>query len=145
MFKTIMLPIDGSPLSERAVATAIEFAQLTGGKIVGLYVIEPLPYTAITDTGLSVDSGNYQDGMRESAEQHVRQVGVAARAANVEFEGGVVLGASPHAEIVKAAEQFNCDLIIMATHGRTGLDKLFLGSQTEKVLAHTTLPVMVMR
>lgn len=145
MFKTILLPTDGSPLSDKAIATALEFARFTGAKLIGICVVQPLPFTAIADTGISVDGSNYEQEIRLASQQHIEQLAESARAANVPFEGAVIFGASPYDEIVKAVEQFNCDMIIMATHGRTGLNKLFLGSETDKVLANTTVPVLVVR
>jgi nucleotide-binding universal stress UspA family protein len=150
MFKTILLPTDGSPLSDKAAKTALEFAQLTGGKIVVLSVIEPQPMPPIIgggmiDSGLTVEPVMYQQEMRQTAQGHVDLIAAAARAADVPFEGIVTTAASAYDEIVKTAEQYHCDLIMMASHGRTGLDKWLMGSETEKVLSHTTLPVLVLR
>ena len=69
----------------------------------------------------------------------------AARAADIPFEGGISVSHTPYEEIVEAAKKFDCDLIMMASHGHKGINKLLLGSQTDKVLAHTTLPVLVLR
>lgn len=144
MFKTILLPTDGSALSERTIPTALDFAKLTGGKIVGICVIQPLPYTGITDTGLTMDAAGYEEGNRHASEQHVKKLAAAALAAGVPFEGVVVTGVSAHEEIAEAAKKFQCDLIIMGSHGRSGLTKLLLGSETEKVLGHTDIPVLVL-
>jgi nucleotide-binding universal stress UspA family protein len=145
MFKTILLPTDGSALTEKAIPTAIDFAKLTGGKIIGIYVIQPLPLTAIADGGIAVDVGIYEQQMRDAAQIHIDKLGEAARAAGVTFEGIIAQSVNPYEEIIDASIKFNCDIILMASHGRKGLNKLFLGSETQKVLAHTTLPVMVLR
>lgn len=145
MFKTILLPTDGSALTEKAIPTAIEFAKLTGGKIIGIYVIQPLPLTAIADGGIAIDLGIYEQQMRDTAQIHIDKLAEVARAANVAFEGIIAQSVNPYEEIINASNQFNCDVILMASHGRKGLNKLFLGSETQKVLAHTTLPVMVLR
>jgi nucleotide-binding universal stress UspA family protein len=145
MFTTILLPTDGSALTEKAIPTALEFAKLTGGKIIGIHVIEPLPLTAIADGGIAIDVGIYEQQMRAAAQIYIDRLAEAARAANVAFEGVIAQSLKPYEEIINASNQFNCDVILMASHGRKGLNKLFLGSETQKVLAHTTLPVMVLR
>ncbi|HAT33636.1 MAG TPA: universal stress protein [Janthinobacterium sp.] len=145
MFKTILLPTDGSELSEKATATAIQFAQLNQAKIVAISVVQPFPFSPMADGGIVIDAGLYERQMQEAAQRSLDKVGRAAQAANVPFEGVVALSISPYEEIVAAASKHNCDIILMASHGRTGLNKLFLGSETQKVLAHTTLPVMVLR
>jgi nucleotide-binding universal stress UspA family protein len=145
MFTTILLPTDGSTLADKAVPTAIEFAKLTGGKIIGIYVVEPLPLTAIADGGVAIDLEIYEEQMQETAQRHIDKLADAARAAGVAFEGVIARSVNPYEEIVKAAIKMNCDIILMASHGRKGLNKFFLGSETQKVLSHTTIPVMVLR
>lgn len=145
MFKTILLPTDGSPLSEKATATAIQFAQLNQAKIVAVSVVQPFPFSPMNDGGAVFDAGQYEREMHESAQRALDKAGIAARAAQVPFEGVVTLAASPYEAIVDTAAKHGCDIIMMASHGRKGLNKLFLGSETQKVLAHTTLPVMVLR
>lgn len=149
MFKNILLPTDGSPLSDKAAKTALEFAQMSGGKIIALSVVEPLPIMPMSaggmmDGGVVIDPV-YQEDADQAARGHMEQIAAAARAANVPFEGLIALSASPYDEIVKVAEQYHCDLILMASHGRTGLDAWLMGSETQKVLSHTTLPVLVLK
>ncbi len=103
MFKTILLPTDGSALTEKAIPTAIEFAKLTGGKIIGIYVIQPLPLTAIADGGIAVDVGLYEQQMRDAAQIHIDKLGEAARAANVAFEGVIAESVNPYEEIIDAS------------------------------------------
>jgi nucleotide-binding universal stress UspA family protein len=145
MFKTILLPTDGSPLSEKAAATAVQFAQLNGAKIVAVSVVQPFPLSAFGDGGVVLDAGLYEQQMQEAAQINIDKVAAMAQAANVPFEGVTAVSVSPYEEIVATATKKNCDIILMASHGRTGLNKLFLGSETQKVLAHTSLPVMVLR
>jgi nucleotide-binding universal stress UspA family protein len=145
MFKSILLPTDGSALSEKAAATAIQFAQLNHAGIVGICVIQPLPFPSMGDSGAVIDTGQFETQMQSAAQRNIDKVAAAARAAEVPFQGVIVLSPSPYEEIVEAAQKFGCDIIIMASHGRTGLNRLLLGSETQKVLAHTTLPVMVLR
>jgi nucleotide-binding universal stress UspA family protein len=145
MFKSILLPIDGSELSEKATATAIQFAQLNHAMIVAVTVVQPLPMAPLGDGSVMIDAGQYSTEMQEAARGHIDRVAAAAGAAGIPFEGLISMSASPSEEIVEAAKKYNCDIILMASHGRTGLEKFLLGSETQKVLSHTTLPVMVLR
>jgi nucleotide-binding universal stress UspA family protein len=145
MFKSILLPTDGSDLSDKATATAVEFAKLNQAKIVAITVIQPLPFSSMGDSGAVIDSGQFATQMQDAARRHIGKVAAAAQAAGIPFEGLVAMSPSPYEEIVEAANKHGCDIIIMASHGRKGLNRLFLGSETQKVLAHTTLPVMVLR
>jgi nucleotide-binding universal stress UspA family protein len=145
MFKTILLPTDGSDLSRRAIETAIEYAQLCGAKIHGISVAEPYPFTPLAESAMAIDPTIYEENVRSLAQQHVNKISDAARIAGVECETSVVLSFSPDEEIINAAKKFHCDAIFMASHGRSGLSRLFLGSKTQKVLAHSTIPVLVLR
>lgn len=145
MFKTILVPTDGSPLSDKAINTAIEFAQCSGSKIIGLSVAEPYPFTPLYQNASANDAGIYEKKMREVAQMHVLKIAEAAKKANVPCETSIAQSFSPYEEILAAAKKFGCDAIFMASHGRKGLNKLFIGSETQKVLAHTTIPVMVFR
>lgn len=145
MFKTILVPTDGSALSDKAVRTAVEFAQLTGARLVGLSVAEPFPYSPMSEGAITIDASAYQEQMLELARLNVKKIADAANAANVRCETHVRQSFSPYEEITDIANLQGCDVIIMASHGRKGLNKLFLGSETQKVLAHSTLPVLVIR
>jgi nucleotide-binding universal stress UspA family protein len=145
MFQKILVPTDGSKLATKAVDFAIRFAQKSGSKVVGLCVAEPYPYDLRPESGAASYANIYGDRMRELAISHVDAIAEAARAAGVPCETHVTVSFSPHDEIVKAVAQFHCDAIFMASHGRKGLDKLLLGSETQKVLAHATVPVLVLR
>ena len=145
MFNTILFPTDGSPLSDKAAETALAFAQLNKAKLVAISVVQPFPFSPMADGGIVLDASLYEQQMHESAQRAIDKISVAARAANIAFEGVVSVSPSPHEEIVNTAESYHCDIILMASHGRKGLNKLFVGSETQKVLAHTHLPVMVLR
>lgn len=145
MFKTILVPTDGSPLADQAIKAAIEFAQSNGGKIVGLSVAEPYPYSPLTDGTVTVDARGYEEKMREMAQTHVQKIADAATAANVPCETCVRQSFSPYEEIISVANEYQCEIIFMSSHGRKGLSRLFVGSETQKVLAHSTIPVLVFR
>jgi len=145
MFKTILLPTDGSALSVKAIDAAIEFAKINNSKIIGLCVAEPYPFSPLAENAGGSDYAVYEEKMRSLAQQHVEAIALAARNAQVPCETLVAQSFSPYEEIIHAVKKFNCDVIFMASHGRKGLNKLFLGSETQKVLAHTTIPVVVFR
>jgi len=145
MFKKILVPTDGSPLSEKAITAAVEFARQTDGRIFGLSVAEPYPFTPLSEPAFTPDGNIYEAKMRELAQLHVQKIADAAQAAQVPCETTIALSFSPYEEIVKVANNSGCDVIFMASHGRKGLNKLFVGSETQKVLAHSTIPVMVFR
>lgn len=147
MFKTILVPTDGSALSDKVIDAAVETAKSSGGKIIALSVAHPYPFTAWMEGSSLVMNENvaYEEKTREQAQQHVQKIVAAASAANVPCQTTVPLSFDPSDEIIKAAKDFNCDVIFMASHGRTGLNRLFLGSETQKVLAHSTIPVLVFR
>jgi len=145
MFKTILVPTDGSERSEKAIASAIDYAQHCQSKIVGISVAEPYPFSPLAESAMAIDPGLYEENVRSLAEQHVQRIADAAHAAGVACETTTILSFSPDEEIVNAAKQYHCDVIFMASHGRSGLSRLFLGSKTQKVLAHSSIPVLVLR
>lgn len=147
MFRKILFPTDGSDLSLKSTATVVALAQLHGAQLVSVSVIQPFPFVPVGDTGVSLtpEPAVYETQMRTVAQDNVDKVAGAASAGKVPFEGVVGFTASPYEFIVETAEKHGCDLIVMASHGRTGLNKLILGSETQKVLSHTHLPVLVLR
>jgi nucleotide-binding universal stress UspA family protein len=145
MFKTILVPTDGSPLSDRAIHAAVQFAKETGASLVALSVAEPYPFTPLSGSTFSDERRLYEEQAQDIAQEHVRKVAAAAHVLDVPCKTGVSQSFSPSDEIVKTAEKMACDVIFMASHGRKGLNRLFVGSETQKVLANTTIPVMVFR
>ena len=145
MFKTILVPTDGSPLSDRAINAAVEFAKETGSGLVGLSVAEPYPFSPLSGDTFSDERSLYEDRARDIAQENVRKVAAAAHVMDVPCKTVVSQSFSPSDEIVNTAEKMGCEAIFMASHGRKGLSRLFIGSETQKVLANTTIPVMVFR
>lgn len=145
MFKHLLVPTDGSPLSAKATQAAVSFAREAGARITALSVAEPFPYSALSESAFLPDQSRYEQEMRDQARNYVDEVARQARDAGVPCEGRVALSFSPYEEIVRMADELGCDAIFMASHGRKGINKLFVGSETQKVLAHSTLPVMVFR
>ena len=145
MFTSILLPTDGSDLSDKATAIAVDFAKLHQARIVAVTVIQPMLLPSLGDSGAMIDTGQYETQIQNAARHHIDKVAAAASAAGIPFEGVIAMSPNPYEEIVEAAKKYGCDLIMMASHGRKGLNKLFLGSETQRVLSHTTLPVLVLR
>ena len=145
MFKSILLPTDGSQLSERAAQAAIEFAKIHSARITVVSVLQPLPFVPMADAAVMPDIGIYDREVRRNVQANLEKVQAAATAAGIQCDAVLGEANSPYEVIVKTAEERHCDIILMASHGRTGLNKLFLGSETQKVLAHTHLPVLVLR
>jgi nucleotide-binding universal stress UspA family protein len=144
MIKKILLPTDGSELSTKAIAGAIELAAKIGAKIVGVTVVEPYSYSSLSEyRPESFD--DYEARMEKAAAERLENLEKAAKAANVEVQTMVSKSFSPYEAIIDAANKNGCDAIFMASHGRRGLNAVLLGSETQKVLTHSTIPVMVYR
>lgn len=145
MFRKILVPTDGSALSQRAVAAVIEFARATGAQLIGLSVAEQVTYPILPEAGTAEFIVSLEESTRAYGQRQVEQIAQAAAAAGVVCETMVVQGITAHEEILNAARDRGCDLIWMASHGRRGLDRLLLGSQTQKVLSYSGIPVLVYR
>ncbi len=145
MFKTILLPSDGSEMSKAAAVAAIELARTLGASLVAMSVAEPYPYSPYVEFGAVIDVQLYADAMQALAHARVQEIAAAAAAKGVPCTTHVSTSFSPSDEIVDMAQLYKCDLIFMATHGHGGLQRLLLGSQTQRVLAHATMPVLVFR
>ena len=144
MFKRILVPTDGSELSGRAVAAAICLAKTLGAEICTLCVKEPFPYGAVADMQPTPPQ-EFFDAQERNAARHVRAVVEMCEAAGVVCHAQTIEGLQPWEAIVAHAAEQRCDLLVMGSHGRSGLASLFLGSETNDVLKHTTLPVLVVR
>jgi len=145
MFKTILVPTDGSPLSDKAVNAAVEFAKAHDGKLIGISVCEPYPFSPLSEAAFIDERVQYEEKARQIAQQHVMKISAAARVLGIPCETIVTQSFSPYEDIVKTANERKCDVIFMASHGRKGLSRLFIGSETQKVLAHSSIPVLVFR
>ena len=145
MFTHILLPTDGSEVSAAAVQKGIQFANSINAKVTGLYVIEPSHTLALDPHRIgSFDEAYYEDS-RLQAENYLMVIEQAAKEAGVACETVCVTGSHAYEAITQTAHDKGCDCIVMASHGRSGLRGLLLGSVTVKVLTHTRLPVLVFR
>ncbi len=144
MFKKILLPTDGSELSSRAIAGAIDMAKRLGARILGMTVVEPYSYSSLSEYRPE-SFEDYEARMTKVAQERLDALAGAAKAAGVEAEAKIVRSFSPYEAIIETARSNDCDAIFMASHGRRGLSAVLLGSETQKVLTHSTIPVLVYR
>lgn len=145
MYKKILVPTDGSELAGQAVAAAIDYARVGGASIVAFSVAQPYPLLPAVDGAMMIDPGIDSTELQQLAQQAVDEVARAAKAAGVACETHTSLSFLPYEEIIRAADDFKCDVIFIASHGRRGLSRLLAGSQTQKVLAYSHVPVLVLR
>ncbi len=145
MYKKILVPTDGSELSEQAAKAAIDFAKLCHADIVALSVAEPYPLMPAAEAAMVVDTGFEAETLQAMAQENADKVAQAASAAGLNCKALTVFSVLPHEEIIRTADEQGCDLIFMASHGRRGLSKLLAGSVTQHVLAYSSIPVMVLR
>jgi nucleotide-binding universal stress UspA family protein len=144
MYQRILVPTDGSDISQKAVKTACDLAKLSGGRLVTLSVKWPFPYSAISEMQPEPPQ-EYFDAQERVASERVRAAIAQAQAAGVACSGSTVEALHPWQAIVDCAREQACDLIVMASHGRRGLTALLLGSETQRVLIHSPLPVLVVK
>ena len=148
MYQHIMLPLDGSELSLKAVHEGIALAKALGSRLTLITVVSPYRTGVTTPITSSIihEVEESRDEEHKKAAQKLH-AGIAARAKSetVQCDSLVVAGDNPYAQIIENAQACKCDLIVMASHGRRGLDALLLGSETVKVLTHSKIPVLVVR
>jgi nucleotide-binding universal stress UspA family protein len=148
MFKHILLPTDGSKLSDRAVQRGIELAEAIRARVTAVHVIPEFRMMADESFVLptSIDlKARYEKESKARASKMLEKISARAEAAGVPYEGVVVIGETPYEYIIDTAKKRKCDLIMMASHGRRGISALLLGSETSKVLTHSKVPVLVVR
>lgn len=147
MFKHVLVPTDGSELSEATVNRAISFAQDAGARITFFYAQPDFPMP-IYGEGALIDPTTPEQFAQSAAQEAARILDSAkgkADAVGVVCDTDTQINEIPYEAIIDAAERHGCDLIFMASHGRRGLASLLLGSETQKVLTHTRIPVLVYR
>ncbi|WP_232511965.1 universal stress protein [Herbaspirillum sp. meg3] len=145
MLKKILLATDGSELSKNAVRAAVDFAASYGSTIVGLAVSEIFSSLIMPEMGAGYDLKGIEDEIFEQSKLNAEFVAECAKKSGVACEVHTVKGTHPHEEILRFATEYGCDAIFMASHGRHGLDKLILGSEAQKVLTFSKLPVLVFK
>jgi len=145
MFKHILLPTDGSQLSEAAIQKGVQFAKSINAELTGFHVILPFHVFTLQTEMLEDTKEQYDRQSKVQAEQFLGVIKRAAEKAGVNCDTEYVTSSHPYEMIIKAAEKKGCDLIMMASHGRRGMQGLLIGSETQKVLTHAKIPVLVFR
>jgi nucleotide-binding universal stress UspA family protein len=145
MFKRILLPTDGSPGSQRALLAGVALAKETGAEVVGLTVVPPFHTLTMDPEMLETTPEHYASEAGQRAKKILADVEQAAAEAHVPCMVEQGTGDSPYETIINTARARACDLILMASHGRKGIKGLLLGSETQKVLIHSAIPVLVYR
>ncbi|MHA6203655.1 universal stress protein [Dyella soli] len=145
MFRHILLPIDGSELSTRAASTGIELAALAKARVLVLHVIPPFQTVAFAGVLLTSTEYTYNEQAKANGARYLADAHAMAEAAGVSSEGEAIFSDQPADIIIRIAGERDCDLIVMGSHGRRGMTRLLLGSETQKVLLGCGVPVLVCR
>jgi nucleotide-binding universal stress UspA family protein len=147
MYKHILVATDGSKLSQRAVTQAIALAQALGAKLTAFYASPDYPLPAYADGVVyePVSKKEYAALAKEEAEKILKSIAEKAEAGGLECVTMHTIAPAPWEAILNAAKKVKADAIVMASHGRRGVSALLLGSETQKVLTHSKIPVIVVR
>jgi nucleotide-binding universal stress UspA family protein len=147
MYRRILVATDGSTLSKKAVKAAIDLASATGAELVALNVVPRYPMSYFEGTvGISPqDMARTEKAWADKAQGIVDGVVAAAKARRVKSRPVTVKSDRVGESIVAAAKKNECDLVVMASHGRKGIQRVLLGSETQQVLTRGTTPVLVLR
>jgi len=143
-FKRILVPTDGSDVTSKAVTTALDMAKIHGAQLYTISVKEPFPYSAISEMQ-PVPPQEFYDAQERIAAARVKDVVDTAKAAGVACNGHTVESLHAWEAILDHAKAQQCDLIVMASHGRRGVAAMLLGSETQRVLIHSKIPVMIVK
>ena len=145
MFKHLLLPTDGSEASQATLLEGVRLAKELNARITGISVVPE--FHVLTFNTMMIEDTR-EVFIAESRSQALKYLAVLNQAANesgVPCETEVMLGDHPYEAILRACESKGCDLIVMASHGRRGVQALLVGSETQKVLTHSKVPVLVYR
>ena len=145
MFKHLLLPTDGSEASRATVLHGVRLAKEFNARITGICVVPEFHVLTFNTTMIEDTRDVFIAESRSQALKYLALLNRAADEAGVPCETEVVLGDHPYEAILQACESRGCDLIMMASHGRRGLQALLIGSETQKVLTHSKVPVLVYR
>ena len=147
MYKNLLVATDGSKLSDKALVHAISLARALGAKLTAFYAAPDYPMPAYADGVVyePVSRKEYAKLAAEDAEKILDAAAAKAAAAGVDCKTAFAIASAPWEAILAAAKKHKSDAIVMASHGRRGLSAVLLGSETQKVLTHSKLPVIVVR
>ena len=145
MFKHILIPTDGTDLSRKAVIYGVQLAKTVGARVTAITLMEPYQVASMDAVLVAETVEEHDERVARVADRALEQVKMAAEAAGVTAETLRESHDQPYRAIIDCALANQCDLIVMASHGRRGVAALLLGSETAKVLTHSTIPVLVYR
>jgi nucleotide-binding universal stress UspA family protein len=147
MYKHLLVATDGSKLSEKAVAHALAMSRALGAKLTAFYASPDYPSPMYSEASIYIPMKRkeYAAMCKVEADKVMEPIAAKAKSAGIQFTAVHSIAAVPWQAILAAAKRNKCDGIVMASHGRRGVSALLLGSETQKVLTHTKLPVIVVR
>ncbi|HEX4521957.1 MAG TPA: universal stress protein [Casimicrobiaceae bacterium] len=147
MYKNILVATDGTRLSGKAIAHAVALAKALGAGLTAFYASPdyPLPVYAEGAVVEPMSRREYAALCKDEADRILGAVASKAKSARIEFNAVHTINSTPWRAILAAARKHGCDVIVMASHGRRGVSAMLLGSETQKVLTHSKIPVIVVR
>lgn len=144
MYRSILIPTDGTEITAKAVSAGIALARSLGARLSTITVKEPFPYSAMSEMQ-PIPPQEFYDAQERIARKRVGDVVAAAAAQGLDCAAFTVEAPHPWEAILDHARAQECDLIVMASHGRRGVSALLLGSETTRVLVHSDIPVLVVK
>lgn len=147
MYQKILIATDGSALSKKAVTSGLELAALTGASVIALKVVPRYPVSYF-EGGVALSLNNVagvEKQWADAAMAIVNKVKEEAEAEGIRAKAVTTASDFTAEAIINAAKKYKCDLIVMASHGRRGMKRLLMGSETMHVLTHSHIPVLVLR
>lgn len=145
MFKHLLVPTDGSALSEAAVQIAVTLAKESLAKITAVHVMPEFHVLAYETEMLADTEAEFVRVAQQQADRYLSVIAKASEQAGIECDVRATTGWHPYEVIIRIAAEQDCDLIVMGSHGRGGTRALLIGSETQKVLTHSQIPVLVVR
>lgn len=145
MYKNILIATDGSTLADKAVESGLTLAKALGGSVVVLTATEPWTATVSGEMTIGFPAAEYDQAMAAHAKTVLDRATASAQKAGVACQTEHAKDAFPAEAIVEVAKKRGCDLIVMASHGRRGVSRMLLGSQANRVVTHSTIPVLICR
>jgi nucleotide-binding universal stress UspA family protein len=144
MFKHILFATDGSPASDHAAEIATQLAATNSARLTALYVIDPYPYLGVGESNPVGFEAYMASGMQHAAQAHARVAQLCSRE-GVALEKRVAQDTAAAAGIVETARETEADLVVVGSHGRTGIARLMVGSVAAQVVSESPVPVLVAR
>jgi len=145
MFQHILIATDGSLLSQSAVDKAMDFARDAGARVTVVTATEPFNVFSADSAQLAETKASYEKHIKAEAARHLAEAERKAKTLGIQCSVLQVERQQPYRAIIDTAKERGCDMIAMASHGRRGVSALVLGSETTKVLTHSSIPVLVYR